>query len=141
MNKFTALVLSGAMLVSTAGPLAATAGAQRYDHNRYSRNYNNGYSRNYNNYYRGARNRQLYDDRYDRNYYESERYHKAHSGIGTGQGALIGGAGGAVLGALFGGGAKGAIIGGAAGAGIGALLGKSAEDNRHEKYGDYGRRY
>lgn len=120
MKKLTAMLLGGALLTSTAGPLLSTADAQ-----------------NYNGYYRGARSRHVYNDRYDRNYYESERYHKAHSGIGPGKGAAIGGVGGAALGAVFGGGMKGALIGGAAGAGIGALLGKSAEDKRHEKYGRY----
>lgn len=51
-------------------------------------------------------------------------------GIGPGKGALIGGAAGAALGAVFGGGVKGSLITGAAGAGIGAIIGKSAEDNR-----------
>jgi hypothetical protein len=59
-----------------------------------------------------------------------------HSGgIGPGKGALIGGAGGAVLGLAFGGGAKGAIIGGAAGAGIGAALGANAQNHRDDRYG------
>ena len=67
-----------------------------------------------------------YDD-YDR------RYHHDHGGIGPGKGALIGGAGGAALGALFSGSAKGALIGGAAGAGIGAIIGQHAQDERHER--------
>jgi hypothetical protein len=61
-----------------------------------------------------------------------------HSGgIGPGKGALIGGAGGAVLGAVFGGGAKGALIGGAAGAGIGAIAGQANQNNRRRN--DYRR--
>ncbi|MDP9039294.1 MAG: hypothetical protein M3O02_08480 [Acidobacteriota bacterium] len=52
-----------------------------------------------------------------------DRYHKP-GGIGPGKGAAIGGAGGAILGAIFGGGLKGAVIGGAAGAGVGAVAGK-----------------
>jgi outer membrane lipoprotein SlyB len=47
---------------------------------------------------------------------------------------LIGGAGGAVLGAVFGGGLKGTIIGGAAGAGIGAVVGQAAQSKRDNNY-------
>lgn len=118
MKKLTGLMLSGAMLVGTAGPIATPAVAQHHHHD---------------NYYNGARNSHVYDDRYDRDYYE----HKAHSGIGPGKGAAIGGVAGAALGAVFGGGAKGALIGGAAGAGVGALAGKAAADNRHAKYCDW----
>jgi hypothetical protein len=70
------------------------------------------------------------------NYYNNRdpRYHDDHrrdqGGIGPGKGALIGGAGGAVLGAVFGGGLKGTIIGGAAGAGIGAVVGQAAQSKR-----------
>lgn len=66
-----------------------------------------------------------------------------HHGIGTGKGALIGGAGGAGIGALAGGG-KGALIGGALGAGGGALVGhhNASVHHRHyrERHGYYGRR-
>ncbi|HEY0306531.1 MAG TPA: hypothetical protein VGB94_00070 [Acidobacteriaceae bacterium] len=74
---------------------------------------------------------------YDRghDYRHDDRRHD--NGIGPGKGALIGGAGGAVLGLAFGGGAKGAIIGGAAGAGIGAALGANAQNNRRDR--DYRR--
>ena len=58
-----------------------------------------------------------------------DRYHH-QGGIGPGKGAAIGGASGAVLGALFGGGLKGAVIGGAAGAGVGAVAGKVNQDQR-----------
>ena len=51
-------------------------------------------------------------------------------GIGPGKGALIGGAAGGVLGAVFGGGVKGSLITGAAGAGIGAIIGGVAQNNR-----------
>jgi hypothetical protein len=54
-------------------------------------------------------------------------------GIGPGKGALIGGAGGAALGAIFGGGLKGTLIGGAAGAGIGAIVGNNAQNNRDRR--------
>lgn len=71
---------------------------------------------------------------YDRNHrYRNDDYDRHHGGIGPGKGALIGGAGGAVLGAIFGGGAKGALIGGAAGAGIGAIAGKANADSRHRR--------
>jgi hypothetical protein len=92
-------------------------------------------------FYDGARSRQPYNDHYDR------RYHDRHDqgGIGPGKGALIGGAGGAALGALFGGGLKGALIGGAAGAGVGAVAGKIHQDNKQrdyrERYDRYGRPY
>ena len=56
-----------------------------------------------------------------------------HHGIGTGRGALIGGAGGAGIGALAGGG-KGALIGGAIGAGGGALVGHHNVTVHHRKY-------
>lgn len=79
-----------------------------------------------------------YNDRYDQSRYgnQSDRdaYNRANSGIGTGRGALIGGAGGAALGALFGGGLKGALIGGGAGAGVGAIAGKVHSDNKKRDY-------
>ncbi len=83
---------------------------------------------------------------YDRRYYYRDghgRWHKRHSGIGTGKGALIGGAAGAGIGALAGGG-KGAFIGGALGAGGGALVGHANADKRHREEARYdanGRRY
>ena len=67
-----------------------------------------------------GRDRRRYDDRHDSN----------QGGIGPGKGALIGGAAGAALGAIFGGGVKGSLITGAAGAGIGAVVGQSAQNNR-----------
>jgi hypothetical protein len=72
------------------------------------------------------------DPRYNNNYRDN-RYHDDHrqGGIGPGKGALIGGAGGAALGALFGGGMKGTLIGGAAGAGVGAVVGQAAQDKRN----------
>lgn len=111
-------------LVATMGlmTLAGAAQAQYYHHNDY---YNGAYRGGRGDYYYGHRH--SYDDRYEH-----------HSGgIGPGKGALIGGAGGAALGALFGGGAKGALIGGAAGAGIGAIAGKEHQNHEREKYGYY----
>lgn len=81
---------------------------------------------------------------YDRRYYYRDshgNWHKRHSGIGPGKGALIGGAAGTGIGALVGGG-KGALIGGAVGAGGGALAGKANQDHRHNdarRYDEYGR--
>ncbi|HEX4577870.1 MAG TPA: hypothetical protein VH117_11005 [Edaphobacter sp.] len=82
----------------------------------------------------GTRGGNYYNDR-DR-HYNNNYYHDDHrqGGIGPGKGALIGGAGGAVLGAVFGGGLKGTIIGGAAGAGIGAVVGQAAQNNRDNNY-------
>ena len=67
------------------------------------------------------------------NYHDHHYDDRNQGGIGPGKGALIGGAAGAVLGAVFGGGVKGSLITGAAGAGVGAIIGKSAEDNRERK--------
>lgn len=82
--------------------------------------------------------------RYDRRHYYRDshgNWHKRHSGIGPGKGALIGGAAGTGIGALVGGG-KGALIGGAVGAGGGALAGKANQDHRNNdarRYDEYGR--
>ena len=80
-----------------------------------------------------------------RDYYRDSHgnWHKRHSGIGAGKGALIGGGAGAGIGALAGGG-KGALIGGALGAGGGALLGNANANKRHrdeDRYDSRGRRY
>ena len=94
------------------------------------------------NFYNGVRSRNSYNDNYDRRYYDNDRN---RGGIGPGKGALIGGAGGAALGAIFGGGLKGALIGGGAGAGVGAIAGKIHQNNRRrdyrERYDRYGRPY
>jgi Glycine zipper 2TM domain len=86
------------------------------------------------NYYQGMRNGSHGSASYYNNRDPRYNYHDDHrrdqGGIGPGKGALIGGAGGAVLGAVFGGGLKGTIIGGAAGAGIGAVVGQAAQSNR-----------
>ncbi|HWF04125.1 MAG TPA: glycine zipper family protein [Candidatus Angelobacter sp.] len=94
-------------------------------------------------FYRGARSRHPYNDNYDRGRHYDDR--RDQGGIGPGKGALIGGASGAVLGAVFGGGLKGALIGGGAGAGVGAVAGKVNQDNKNqdyrERYDRYGRPY
>jgi hypothetical protein len=93
-------------------------------------------------FYHGARDRHPYNDQYDRRVHHDDR---DQGGIGPGKGALIGGASGAVLGAVFGGGLKGALIGGGAGAGVGAVAGKVNQDNKNhdyrERYDRYGRPY
>lgn len=100
-------------------------------------------AQNHDAFYRGARSRHPYNDDYDRRVRHDDRDNQG--GIGPGKGALIGGAGGAVLGALFGGGLKGALIGGGAGAGVGAVAGKVNQDNKNrdyrERYDRDGRRY
>jgi hypothetical protein len=80
----------------------------------------------------GGRGGQYYGNRHDNNYYDEHRHDQG--GIGPGKGALIGGAGGAALGAIFGGGLKGTIVGGAAGAGIGAIVGQVSQNNRDDHY-------
>jgi outer membrane lipoprotein SlyB len=84
----------------------------------------------YNGMRNGARGGNYYNGNRDRPYHDDHR--RDQGGIGPGKGALIGGAGGAVLGAVFGGGLKGTIIGGAAGAGIGAVVGQAAQNNRDD---------
>jgi hypothetical protein len=100
-------------------------------------------AQNHNAFYNGARQTHPYDNNYDRNHYHDD--HRDEGGIGPGKGALIGGAAGTALGALFGGGLKGALIGGAAGAGIGAVAGKANQDSKEHDYRDrydrYGRPY
>ena len=73
-----------------------------------------------------------------RGYYRDSHghWHKRHSGIGTGKGALIGGAAGTGIGALAGGG-KGALIGGAIGAGGGAVAGHANAAHRHDQEAQY----
>jgi len=109
-------------------PLVAATGVpafgQQYNHNQY----NHGH---YDQFDRGAYQGGRHGD-YGHDYRHYDDQHRG--GIGPGKGALIGGAGGAALGALFTGSAKGAIIGGAAGAGIGAILGQQAQDNRDNRW-------
>lgn len=123
MQKLMAAVLCIPLIAATGTPASGQNG------------YHNGYHN------------QGHHDQFDRGAYQGGRsgdyghdyrhypdYNQHKGGIGPGKGALIGGAGGAALGALFSGSAKGAIIGGAAGAGIGAILGKQAQDNRENQW-------
>ncbi len=105
------------------------------------RGYRNGRSSDFNNGLRdGGRGGQYYDPRHEQDDYDARYrqnngyYQQGQGGIGPGKGALIGGAGGAVLGAIFGRGLKGTIIGGAAGAGIGAVVGEANQNRRRDDY-------
>ena len=117
MRKIHSKLATGAILLSISLPAVAQHGG-------------------HDNYYKGMHSQVRRGD-YDR--YSRDDHRHDSGGIGPGKGALIGGAGGAVLGAVFGGGLKGTIIGGAAGAGIGAIGGKIAQDHRDD--GRYRRRY
>ena len=118
--------------------------SRTYQNGRGDRGYESGrgsaYGRNQDarpnrNFYNGVREGghggQYYDPRHANDGYD-EQYRK-RGGIGPGKGALIGGAGGAVLGAALGGGLKGSLIGGAAGAGIGAVVGEAAQSHRDHR--------
>jgi hypothetical protein len=131
MNKLRKAVLLTPLLFATSIPPAT------------AQNHRNKDSAYYNGMRNGARGGDYYNNRdrhYNDNYYNNRDrrnndnyYHNDHrqGGIGPGKGALIGGAGGAALGAVFGGGLKGTIIGGAAGAGIGAVVGQAAQNKRN----------
>jgi hypothetical protein len=132
MKTFRAALIASLLLATSILP----AGAQDRDHRDHHDNRNN--STFYNGVRRGGRGGHYNDPRYDNRRYNNGRYNNGgyynepnQGGIGPGKGALIGGAGGAVLGAVFGGGLKGTLIGGAAGAGIGAVVGKVHQDNQN----------
>lgn len=139
MRKLLAAALAAPLVFATAAPMSG----QYYNNQRNYNHYDNGYYQQHQRFYNGAyqsgRGGDYGYDRdgryrdYDRRYHGDRGYYH-QGGIGPGKGALIGGAGGAALGALFGGGAKGAIVGGAAGAGIGALLGEHNQNERRENY-------
>jgi hypothetical protein len=119
MHKLKAILLVATFLFCFLVPAVAQRGRNQHDQKQ--------------NYYGGMHNSVKRGD-YDRYSREDDRRHNYNSGgIGPGKAALIGGAGGAVLGAVFGGGLKGTLIGGAAGAGIGAIGGKLAQGNDHDK--------
>lgn len=120
MRQVMTAVLCIPLMMSTAG---VSSGQNR--HNGPHQNFDRGA-------YQGGRGGNYGYDRYHRYPDYDRRYHQG--GIGPGKGALIGAAGGAVLGAVFSGSAKGTIIGGAAGAGIGAVLGQAAQNNRDRRY-------
>ena len=119
MGLMKQMVCGGVLLATTALPLAAQRRGAYY--NGMQQGYHGGYN-----------------DQYDHRRYDNrDAYNRTHGGIGPGKGALIGGAGGAALGALFGGGLKGALIGGGAGAGVGAIAGKVHQDNKRNDWRDY----
>lgn len=123
MNQMTRWIASAVLLVLMTMPFASAKAQDRSA------------------FYNGARGRHPYNNNYDHRHDDR----RDQGGIGPGKGALIGGAGGAALGALFGGGLKGALIGGAAGAGVGAVAGKVHQDNKdrdyRERYDRHGHRY
>lgn len=116
MRKLQTYVLAAGLLLGSVLPAVAQRGQRQ-------------------NYYGGMK-QSVQRGNYDRYSRDDERRHNHNSGggIGPGKAALIGGAGGAVLGAVFGGGLKGTLIGGAAGAGIGAIGGKLAEGNNNDRH-------
>jgi hypothetical protein len=133
MMKIRNAILIAPLLFATMLPL----NAQRGRNDRNNRDYSNN-GQFYNGVRNGARGGQYNDPRYNNgnynynnNYYNDQQQHQG--GIGPGKGALIGGGGGAILGALFGGGLKGTLIGGAAGAGIGAIVGKVHQNNQNKQ--------
>ena len=116
MPRMSVFKLPGVVLLSVAlGAALPTAAQPRHDQN---------------NFYQGA-SRGVHGGNYG---YDRGRHYRNDNqnqgGIGPGKGALIGGAAGGVLGAVFGGGVKGSLITGAAGAGIGAIIGGVAQNNR-----------
>ncbi len=117
-RKWLVRGLAGGMLL-----IPTMSSVQAQDRGRYYNGMRQGYD---------GRHGHGYDDRYDRR----GHYDQNQGGIGPGKGALIGGAGGAALGALFGGGLKGALIAGGAGAGVGAIAGKVHQDNRQNDWRD-----
>lgn len=120
-KKIAAALVAAPLLLASATPALAQHGR----HDRFNRGA-----------YQGGRGGYYGGGGYDRRYDDRHR-----GGIGPGKGALIGGAGGAALGAIFGGGAKGALIGGAAGAGIGAIAGQANANGRHRREDRYYGRY
>jgi len=86
-------------------------------------------------YYQGMHNQVRRGD-YNRYSRDDERrhHHESGGGIGPGKGALIGTAGGAALGAIFGRSMKSTIIGGAAGAAAGAIGGAIADHDNNRNH-------
>jgi len=127
--------LTAALLIASLPGLAHQSYGGSRDQNRNRNNASQQYRGNQN-FYKGVREGghggQYYDPRHANDGYD-ERYNQRRGGIGPGKGALIGGAGGAVLGAVLGGGLKGSLIGGAAGAGIGAVVGDAAQNRRNSR--------
>ncbi len=125
MRRLQAYVVAMGLMISSTVPMLA-----QQDHR--------------DNYYNGMHQQVRRGDYQRYNREDEQRHHhddnRGGGGIGPGKAALIGGAGGAALGALFGGGLKGTLIGGAAGAGIGAIGGKLAQGNDKDHRNDDRRR-
>ena len=132
-------MLAAVLLLSTGLPLSAQdRDRDRHDyrdHDDHDRRDNREFDRGVRD---GGRVGDYYDRRYDNGRYNNGRYDNGYygnqGGIGPGKGALIGGAGGAALGAVFGHSLKGTLIGGAAGAGIGAVVGEAHQNNERNQY-------
>lgn len=140
LRRKAALLL--AAILFACSPAVALAGYDHasnnahYDQSRDDRGHHDGgneHSRGNQNFYHGVREGGHggdYDGRRS-DHHGDDHYGDDHrGGIGPGKAALIGGAGGAVLGAVLGGGLKGSLVGGAAGAGIGAVVGAATQDHR-----------
>jgi Glycine zipper 2TM domain len=125
MRKLMAAVLCVPLIAVPAAPASGQNHNRGYNDRGHHDRFDHGA-------YQGGR----YGD-YGHDYHHYPDYNQHQGGIGPGKGALIGAAGGSVLGALFSGSAQGAIVGGAAGAGIGAVLGQKAQDNRDRQYYPY----
>ena len=138
MSKLGTLILTAGLILSTTGLPAAAQHGHNNQQNRYD-GHNQGRN-DRSQFYNGAH-QEIRGGNYgdQGNYRGRPDYRNNQGGIGPGKGALIGGAGGAALGAIFGGGVKGALITGAAGAGIGAVLGGVAQSNRDQNNNYYRR--
>ncbi|MGH9620204.1 MAG: glycine zipper 2TM domain-containing protein [Bryobacteraceae bacterium] len=124
------ILVSAGLLIGSAAPAVAQ--------HRGTNKHQNHSSSQHQNYYGGMQDsvRKGNFARYannDKRRDQDNRDQHNKGGIGPGKAALIGGAGGAALGALFGGGLKGTLIGGAAGAGIGAIVGEATKGNDHHR--------
>lgn len=148
MQKLKVYLVSAVLLLGSVVPATAQNERQRNYYpgrdqreNFQDRGHDNRYNnQNRRNYYDGMNDRVRQGDygRYARED-EQRHHHDDKGGIGPGKGALIGAAGGAALGAIFGGGLKGTLIGGAAGAGIGAIGGKLAQGDDDHRDRDHRR--
>jgi hypothetical protein len=133
MRKLQSWGLGGVLLVSLAFPAFGQNDRRGND----GRGDSHAGSQNHGNYYSGMNDHVRGGDYGRAIQRDDSRHHHDNGGIGPGKAALIGGAGGAALGAIFGGGLKGSLIGGAAGAGIGAIGGELAQGNNDRRGRDH----
>ena len=125
MRKYLALTALAAMVAApVALPTAATA--QRYDDQRYDRNWHGDRDGNWDpaNSYQDGRYRERRLSANDRVYRGSDGRYYCKRSNGT-TGLVLGAVGGGVLGNVLGGGTLGTLLG----AGGGALLGKNLDQN------------